>query len=99
MSGKATFAKLTQGQGDVIKRRKCNPTLLLNTLQQNKNNLVAGLYSKVDLSGVCVVSNGNPCSTFECPDACATPTIIDPDDNFYFNYTIYTFTKSIAKIY
>jgi hypothetical protein len=107
MSAKATFANLSKklNQSDVIKRRQvyatCKPNLKLNTLQQNKYNLVAGLYSKMDLDGVCVVSNGSPCTSFGCPDACTTPTSIDVDDNFYFNYTIdpngVLFGKHICK--
>lgn len=41
----------------------------------NKTNLIAGLYSKMNLNGVCTVIDGNPCSSV-C-DSCDNPATID----------------------
>lgn len=60
---------------------------ICNKLQKNKYNLVAGLYSQINLQGVCTITNGSPCSSYNCA-VCTTPTIIDTTIVFYENYTI-----------
>jgi hypothetical protein len=60
---------------------------ICNQLQKNKYNLVAGLYSKMKLDGICTVTNGTPCTSYECT-VCTTPTAIDNTKVFYENYTI-----------
>jgi hypothetical protein len=68
---------------------------LINTLytygkiKRNKYDLIAGLYTQLDLDGVCVVINGNPCDPINtCDVACATPAIINTTLNFTEKNTI-----------
>jgi hypothetical protein len=62
-----------------------------NTIPFNKGNLVMGLYSKMNLQGVCTVIEGPPCVPNSC-DACNTsPVIPDPStftEPFCENYVI-----------
>jgi hypothetical protein len=60
---------------------------ICNKLKQNKNNLVAGLYTNMNLNGICTVTNGAPCNSYNC-NVCTTPVSIDPTLVFYQNYTI-----------
>jgi hypothetical protein len=60
---------------------------ICNQIQANKNNLVAGLYSKMNLNGICTVTDGFPCSSYDCV-VCTTPAKIDPTTIFYETNTI-----------
>jgi hypothetical protein len=43
----------------------------------DKTNLIAGLYSKMNLTSVCTVINGNPCSQIDSCSGCEVGAIID----------------------
>jgi hypothetical protein len=58
----------------------------------DKTNLIAGQYTRMNLTDVCAVSNGNPCSLIDsCPE-CLNPTLIDASptitEPFYQTNTI-----------
>lgn len=84
----STFGSLKQVsyQSDYIKNKKYKIGYLNgNSLLFNKNNLIAGLYSKMNLNGVCNVINGRPCSAV-C-DSCDNPASIDANSILPFNQT------------
>jgi len=43
----------------------------------DKTNLIVGQYTKMNLTSVCVVGNGNPCSLIDSCVSCETPAKID----------------------
>ena len=61
-----------------------------NVLHFNKTNLIAGLYSKMDLKEVCTISNGSPCSLIDTCSGCSTGAIINANSSepFYQQFTI-----------
>ena len=56
----------------------------------NKNNLIAGLYYKMNLNNVCVIGDGPPCPDIDTCYSCLTAAKIDvsSDEPFYQNNTI-----------
>jgi hypothetical protein len=56
----------------------------------NKTNLIAGQYSKMNLTDVCTVSKGSPCPIDNDCSGCSEPIIIDSNSSepFYQEYTI-----------
>jgi hypothetical protein len=56
----------------------------------NKTNLIAGLYSKMNLTNVCTVINGNPCSQIESCNGCSNVVTVDASSSnpFYITNTI-----------
>jgi len=56
----------------------------------DKQNLIAGLYTKLNLTDVCTVIDGSPCSKIYSCDGCLTGAKIDKDatEPFYQMHTI-----------
>ena len=56
----------------------------------NKTDLIAGLYSKMNLTNVCTVINGPPCSKIESCDNCSNVVTVDANSSkpFYVTNTI-----------
>jgi hypothetical protein len=56
----------------------------------DKTNLIAGQYTKMNLTDVCTVSKGSPCPIDESCSGCSDPIIIDVNSTepFYQEYTI-----------
>lgn len=56
----------------------------------NKTDLIAGLYSKMNLNNVCTVINGYPCSSIETCDSCSNIVTVDANSSipFYVTNTI-----------
>lgn len=61
-----------------------------NMLPFNKTDLIAGLYSKMNLKNICAVSTGSPCSLINSCDGCLTGAIVDATsaEPFYHINTI-----------
>ena len=61
-----------------------------NELPFDKTNLIAGLYSKMNLKNVCTVSTGSPCSLVDSCPGCLTGAIVDATsaEPFYHVNTI-----------
>jgi hypothetical protein len=53
----------------------------------NKTNLVAGLYSKMDLENVCTLINGFPCNHIDTCTACKNAVSINKDSLVPLNWT------------
>lgn len=53
----------------------------------NKSNLVAGLYSKMDLTNVCTLINGLPCNNIDTCPACKNAVSIDTASTAPLNWT------------
>ena len=53
----------------------------------NKTNLVAGLYSKMDLENVCTLINGFPCNQIDTCTACKNAVSIDKDSLVPLNWS------------
>jgi hypothetical protein len=58
----------------------------------DKTNLIAGQYTRMNLTDVCAVSNGNPCSLIDSCVGCETPASVDASptvtEPFYQTNTI-----------
>jgi hypothetical protein len=57
--------------------RYLNDLVRCNISSFNKTDLIAGLYSKMNLTNVCSVVNGNPCSNLTNCDGCDSPAKIN----------------------
>ena len=54
----------------------------------NKTNVIAGLYSKMNLKNVCTLINGFPCNNINTScEACSDPVSIDMLSTVPFNWT------------
>ena len=53
----------------------------------NKTNLVAGLYSKMDLQNVCTLINGFPCNNIDTCSACKNPVSVNSDSTDPLNWS------------
>jgi len=54
----------------------------------NKTDLIAGLYSKMDLQNVCTLINGFPCNNIDTScAACSDPVSIDTSSTVPLNWT------------
>jgi len=53
----------------------------------NKSNLVAGLYSKMDLKNVCTLINGFPCNNIETCTACTNAVSVNTASTVPLNWT------------
>jgi hypothetical protein len=61
-----------------------------NMLPFDKTDLIAGLYSKMNLKNICTVSTGSPCSLIDSCPGCSSGAIVDAasTEPFYHVNTI-----------
>ncbi len=53
----------------------------------NKSNVIAGLYSKMDLTNVCTLINGFPCNKIDSCSACKNAVSVDSSSTSPLNWT------------
>jgi hypothetical protein len=66
---------------------KCSSSINYPFIPSNKTNLVAGLYSKMDLGHVCTLINGFPCNKIDSCAACSSAVSINSASTVAFNWT------------
>ena len=53
----------------------------------NKSNVIAGLYSKMDLTNVCTLINGFPCNKIDSCSACKNAVSVDSSSTSPLNWS------------